>query len=265
MKPFADEKAAQVDTARDEATSPEPFLLAQAAPGGAPPRPPPVATADEPPPSGALATPSAATKKRWDELVRRVKVTKPGTRAEADQVIASILGTRSGASLVDDLHRVLSKKDRLVSHVVIDFRDKTTIPQEEEEVEGQQEGEAGLFSPRRRYAPLYTVYVGWDDYPGADNDMGSHVSGIFTSLVSGRSMMVETLFHELAHVWFIHAFTDPRRYGDDALPATGHTTFNGPAGVYDFIDPRFRNRLKAMITELEPVERAQRKKNKAAR
>ncbi len=265
MKPFADEKAAQVDAARDEATSSEPFLLAQAAPGGAPQ--PPAAPAEEQPPSGALATPPAATKKRWDELVRRVRITKPAARTEADQVIATFLGTRSGAGLVDDLYRVLSKKARLVSRVVIDFRDKTTIAQEEDEVEveGQQEGEAGLFSPGRRYAPVYTVYVGWDGYPGADNDMGSHVSGIFTSLVSGRSMMVETLFHELLHVWFIHAFTDPARYGDDDSPATGHTTFNGPAGAYDSIDSRFRNRLKAMIAELEPIEKAQRRKNKASR
>jgi len=249
MKPFSQEKDALVEAARQEAIDTEPVQIAQAGGGDG----------DAPDQKRSpMVKPSKSVKTKFKRLRGGVKIHPPGKKKDADNVIAIFMNTRSGQALVNDLDAVLYGPDGPKSKIEIDFRRKKRIPGEEE----NPTPPAGKFLPHRRDAKRYTVYVGWETGGASSGsiNIGSHVSGIFTTISHPLFFMAETLFHELLHVWFIHTFRDPIRYRDDSMPRTGHSGSSPDGRGYESIHPEFEKRLRRMLDELEEIEKALRKK-----
>lgn len=243
MAEFENEKRAHIDQPRIEGVSPEPFLHSSGKGQGE-------GRASATPTSPVQKTPQE-TLKRWNALVREIKISPPATREKVNNLIKILQTSKNGIRLIDDLHEVLTRKGGLASRLIIDFRAQKDIIGSVEEEGDHKNDRAGFFSPGYRYARLYTVYIGWDDHALNKYDDSSYVSGVNTTIKTSTAMMVKTLHHELLHVWFIHKFLN---IGGDDQPFTGHTTLDFK-GRYSDIHPDFERRVVAMIRELEVLEK----------
>lgn len=235
-------------TNRDDAVSQEPQGTRLASAGDNPSAPKP-----QGPDKSPFLKPSMDTLIKWKALVPKIAASPPGDAATAQHVIDILLQSRSGQTLVDDLHSALSVGGSLASTIKLDFRTHRNFPADEDGVTHPEA--AAFYTPGNRRARVYTVYVDWDlSVPGGGSfTISSIVSGVSTKIASGTAMMVESLFHEMLHVWFINSHRD-KKYGPDEDPQSGHTTYDEKANRYDFIEPEFHRRIVEILRELESME-----------
>lgn len=225
---FANEKDTGVVQARQEALSTEPYAPRtrgrSRAPAGK------TAEIFDAPPTDAL--------KDWGLIMGSRLRSKPAKYAPlAERVERRLLRTSAGVKLVADLQGQLGRR-RPPAMVNVTFTFPARFPASD-----FTEGVSGYFEPREPDQDEYDVYVGWER-----DELDAYakvISGVRTELKRGVSFMAQTLFHELLHVWFIHAH---RGLG------TGHGAFDGKRGQYDSIDPEFQKCLVAMLRQLELIE-----------
>lgn len=255
MSRFGDELAGPVGGARDAGVSTEPLKLAPADAG-----PPDAGTPDAGPEK--LASPqvktSPATRQRWDQLLAGIVTHPPATDDFAGRTITRLLQTRSGGQLVDDLHAAFHRKGRQFGRIRLDFRSPNDVPDDEllengeDSLEAETRSRGGKYWPMPRYQSLYTVYVGVETYKPHPGESGDYLSGYFRRVRSGPIKTVESLYHELLHLWFIHTHTDTARFRSDDIPFPGHSGMDG--NTYREMHPDFSARLHPMHDELEALE-----------
>ena len=166
---------------------------------------------------------------RWRQ-VGNLKETKPGKDwAIALDVIDRLLVLPSGQKLVDDLIPLLKRPEAPAAKIQVHFMDHTDFPEQGHDVA------AGYFTPDTDGEPGYDVFVQWEKSLRQNEFKRPPLQ----NLKSGKSLMAHTLFHELLHVWFIHAFPGA---------GTGHTS-------EDRMDPAFKKRLDAVIKDLELIDK----------
>jgi len=164
---------------------------------------------------------------RWG-LIGNLKETKPGSRwGEGLDVIGRVLVTPSGLQLVDDLRPLLKRADAPAAKIQVHFMDRTDFPEAHDDA-------AGYFDPDTGGEPQYDVFVQWEKNLGRRDFNKPPLQ----NLRAGKSLMAHSLFHEMLHVWFIHAFPGA---------GTGHS-----GGV---THPEFQKRLDAVIKDLEPLDK----------
>jgi hypothetical protein len=179
-------------------------------------------------PGTGLLVPSQKYTARW-RVIGNLKETIPGSRmGEALDVIDRLLVTPSGQKLVDDLMAVLKRVDAPAAKIQVHFMDHTKFPEQ-----GHDDA-AGYFDPDTSGEPQYDVFIQWEKNLGPRDFNKPPLQNLKT----GKSLMAHSLFHEMLHVWFIHAFPGA---------GTGHS-----GGV---THPEFQKRLDAVIKDLEPLDK----------
>lgn len=165
---------------------------------------------------------------RWNQIATLTEV-KPGKDwAKAADVIDRFLVIKSGQKLVDELIPVLKRAGAAAAKIRVHFMEHKDFPQQ-----GRQDA-AGYFTPEDPDEPRYDVFVDWEKNSGPLE----FIKPPLQNLRAGKSRMAHTLFHELLHVWFVHAYPGK---------GTGH--------VGDAMDPEFSKRLDAAVKDLEPLDK----------
>jgi hypothetical protein len=173
--------------------------------------------------------PTQTYMKRWQQ-VGNLKETKPGKDwAIALDVIDRLLVLPSGQKLVDDLIPLLKRPDAPAAKIQVHFMNRADFPEQGHDVA------AGYFTPDTDGEPQYDVFIQWEKNL-KPNDFAKFP---LQNLKLGKSLMAHSLFHELLHVWFIHAFPGA---------GTGHTS-------EDRMDPAFKKRVDAVIKDLELIDK----------
>ena len=175
----------------------------------------------------APPVPSGTYTTRWNQLATVTEV-KPGRDwAKALDVVDLLLVTRAAQKLVDDLKSSLKRAGAKIKVHVMELKD---FPEK-----GHTDA-AGYFTPETPGETSYDVFVMWEK-DLRPNDLFNR--GETKNLRRGQSFMAHSLFHELLHVWFIHAHRGA---------GTGHSG--------SVTHPEFAKRLDAVTLELEKLEQA---------
>jgi len=187
--------------------------------------------------------PAAGDRSCWSSLVE-IWLDDPRASALADRTIDRLFQTPSGRSLVRDLCQLTATSPaRSTSIIELHF---VSIPP------SCSEDSDGCFSPAEPGASRYTVMV--RIYPEEDDAQegtiafgeypGSTDCDVVFLFNQPESWMAQTLYHELLHLWFIHAFpARTRRF------PTGH----GVATRCEF-EPEFLELLDLNAEELAIAE-----------
>jgi hypothetical protein len=178
-------------------------------------------------PGNGPLVPSGKYTVRWNQIanLKEVKPSKDWTKA--GDVIDRLLVTPSGQHLVDDLIPLLGREGAPRAKIQVHFMDHKEFPEQ-----GHDDA-AGYFTPDTDGEPQYDVFIQWE------KDLGPRDFALppLQNLRKGKSRMAHSLFHEILHVWFIHAHPGE---------GTGHKG--------DSMHPDFKQRLDAMIKDLEPLD-----------
>jgi hypothetical protein len=179
------------------------------------------------PGTGPLVPPGKYTTK-WIQIAT-LKRAKPGKDwAIAADVIDRFLAIKSGQKLVDEITPLLKREGARAAKIDVHFTDHADFP-------GEGRGDAaGYFGPDEPGEPLYDVYVQWEKNMRASE----FIKPPLQNLRAGKSRMAHSLFHEILHVWFIHAHPGE---------GTGH--------VGERMHPEFGKRLDAATKDLEKVDK----------
>jgi hypothetical protein len=180
-------------------------------------------------PTRAPEVPSGKYFVRWNQIAV-LKEVKPGKDwAKAGEVSDRLLVTPSGQRLVDDLIPLLKRAGAPAAKIQIHVMFKQDFPEQ-----GHDDA-AGYFLPEEEGEPGYDVFIEWQKDAGP-NDF---TQPPLDKIKQGKSFMADTLFHELLHVWFIHAHPGK---------GTGH----GGGKT----DPEFEKRELDFIKDLERLEKS---------
>jgi hypothetical protein len=176
----------------------------------------------------APLTPPGKYTVRWTRMatLREVKPGKDWVKAE--ETIERLLVTTSGQKLVDDLLPLLKRGGTPAATIKVRFMDHKDFPEQ------NHDDAAGYYFPEEAGEPSYDVFIQWEKNLGPLE----FIKPPFQNLRAGKSRMAHTLFHELAHVWFIHAFPGE---------GTGH--------IGDKMHPEFSKRLDAALKDLERLDK----------
>jgi hypothetical protein len=161
----------------------------------------------------------------------------------AGRAIDRLLKTAHGVWLTTELCTVLREPstNKLTSRVRVSFVD--ALPQ------GASDG-LGCFRPATRFADVYEIFVrnASEDLHPDTIVFGEYPANSECAVVflyrEPESWMAQTLYHELLHVWFLHA-----RAGQELEYPTGH----GNAGRCEF-EAEFLLLLDAFARELAALE-----------
>lgn len=188
--------------------------------------------------------PGENARESWDSMVASnfPEIREPRRRAE--EAIRRMLATPSGAQLVNNLWmRFCGRRSRCGTRVTVFFVDR--LPP-------QRSGDdtSGFFDPSIPDQPQYQVWVR-NQIPSPTGDRVISLGGEWPGGTSfdirfthddPESSMANTLYHELLHVWFIHAQRD-------AVFPTGHGNV-----LREEIEPVFLRRIRTFIGELDALE-----------
>ena len=179
-------------------------------------------------PGSGLVVPSQKYTARWKQI-GNLKEAKPGSAwGTALDVIDRVLVTPSGQKLVDDLIPLLKRVGAPAAMIQAHFMDHTEFPEQ-----GHDDA-AGYFDPETSGEAQYDVFIQWEKNLGPRDFNKPPLQ----NLRAGKSLMAHSLFHEMLHVWFIHAFPGA---------GTGHSGGR--------THPDFQKRLDAIIKDLEPLDK----------
>jgi hypothetical protein len=166
---------------------------------------------------------------RWNQIA--TVDANPGRALPTALDVANLLlVTKTAQTLVDDLRSRFNRSGQAKPKIHAHFMELKDFPEK-----GHTDA-AGYFKPETPDEASYDVYVMWEK-DLRPNDLFNR--GETRNLRRGQSFMAHSLFHELLHVWFIHAHRGA---------GTGHS-----GGV---MHPEFAKRLEAVTLELEKLEQA---------
>lgn len=178
----------------------------------------------------------------WRELITTELLPgDPARDAEAAEAMERMRRTASGADLVNTLFRMFCGGDECRSNITVSFVER--LPSHATEA-------SGFFEPNARNQRNYTVWIesrpprrpgrlgqsGGIDWPGG-SPIDFHIR-----IGDNASIMANTLYHELLHIWFIH---QRRR----AVFRTGHGDV-----MQGEIEPEFYGLLQQFGREMETLE-----------
>lgn len=178
----------------------------------------------------------------WRELITTELLPgDPARDAEAAEAMERMRRTASGADLVNTLFRMFCGGDECRSNITVSFVE--SLPSHATEA-------SGFFEPNARNQRNYTVWIesrpprrpgrlgqsGGIDWPGGSS-IDFHIR-----IGDNASIMANTLYHELLHIWFIH---QRRR----AVFRTGHGDV-----MQGEIEPEFYGLLQQFGREMETLE-----------
>jgi hypothetical protein len=189
-------------------------------------------------------TPGVDADDSWRELITTELLPGDPTRdAEAAEAMQRMRRTASGADLVNTLWRMFCGSGECSSNITVSFVE--TLPSHATEA-------SGFFEPNARNQPNYTVWIESrrprrTDLPdrsrGIDWPGGAPID-FHINIHDNASIMANTLYHELLHIWFLHV----RRR---ALLRTGHGDV-----MRGEIEPEFLGLLQQFGSEMETLEAA---------
>jgi hypothetical protein len=187
-------------------------------------------------------TPGVDADDSWRELITTELLPgDPARDAEAAEAMERMRRTASGADLVNTLWRMFCGSGECRSNITVSF--VASLPSHATEA-------SGFFEPNARNQLNYTVWIesrrprrsgpgvrsGGIDWPGGSS-IDFHIS-----IQDNASIMANTLYHELLHIWFLHA-----RRG--AAYRTGHGDV-----MQGEIEPEFLGLLRQFGREMETLE-----------
>jgi hypothetical protein len=163
----------------------------------------------------------------WGKIAS-LKEARPGKDwAIAADVIDRFLAIKAGQKLVDEITPLLKRPGAAAAKIQVRFMDHKDFPGE------GREDAAGYYAPNEPDEPLYDVYVQWEK----NRRPNEFIIGELQTLRLGKSRMAHSLFHEILHVWFIHAYPGE---------GTGHRGGK--------IHEEFGKRMDAALKDLEKVD-----------
>ncbi len=187
-------------------------------------------------------TPGVDADDSWRELVNSELLPGDPVRdAEAAEAMQRMRRTASGAELLNNLWSMFCGSGTCRSNITVSFVE--TLPSHATEA-------SGFFEPNARNQPNYTVWIESRrprraDLPGRSRGIdwpGGSSSDFHIDIHDNASIMANTLYHEILHIWFIHA----RRR---ALFPTGHDDV-----MQGQIEPEFLGMLRQFGGEMETLE-----------
>jgi hypothetical protein len=179
-------------------------------------------------PGTGLLVPSVKYVQRWKKIATLTEA-KPGRDwAIALDVIDRMLVTKAGQKLVDEITPELKREGAPAAKIRVRFMDNKDFPGT------GREDAAGYFAPDTPDEPAYDVYVQWEK----NQRPSDFTPGPLKNLLAGKSRMAHSLFHEILHVWFIHAHPGE---------GTGH--------VGEKMHTEFGKRLDAATADLEKLDK----------
>lgn len=179
-------------------------------------------------PGTAPLVPSGKYTVRWNQIAELTEAKPTKDWVKAAEVIERLLVTKAGQKLVDDLTPRLKREGAASAKIKVHFMDHKDFPEE-----GRQDA-AGYYTPLEDGEPRYDVFVQWEK----NRTPLEFIKPPLQNLRTGKSHMAHSLYHELLHVWFIHAHPGL---------GTGHEG--------DKMMPEFAEGLEAMVKSLEPIDK----------
>jgi hypothetical protein len=191
-------------------------------------------------PRGAPALrrkPGENAKESWDAMARtELDPDEDQRRAPVKDAVDRFLRIPEGAKLMNEVWTLFCNEQECRTSITVRFVDN--LPPGDE-------GASGVTTPEARGAKAYVLYVHYQkDYPslhkeGRKSEWPIDKPQLVSHTHDPASIMGETLFHEMLHVWFMNA-----RHGKIAW--TGH----GAKGV----EPEFLQRLQTATGQFEELE-----------
>lgn len=188
-------------------------------------------------------TPGVDADDSWRELVTTELLPGiPDLDAEASEAMRRMRATASGADLVNTLWRMFCGSGQCRSNITVSFVEQ--LPTNATEA-------SGFFEPNARNRPNYTVWI-QSRQPRRPNQLsqsrgidwpGGSPIDFHINISDNASIMANTLYHEMLHVWHIHA----RR-------RASHPTGHGDV-MQGEIEPEFLTSLQRFGAEMETLER----------
>jgi hypothetical protein len=188
-------------------------------------------------------------------------------RADAREAVERTAAATAGAWLFDQLE---GENDKGKPNIKV-LQDSRIEMQFTYNPPKKEKGNMGSFLPDRSAAAEYTVYVDMNDHqalgtampaekdstlPAPNSTYGGGGRTVPSYVVERPSLLAETLFHELLHIWFINTigrkgFFAPgaAEFGDSVNEPTGH--MDESKGE---IDSRFLKHLRDFAVDVYRVE-----------
>lgn len=184
--------------------------------------------------TGAADAPTAETLAKWRSVCRdQPPVRHPNHQATDAIALAAhrsardrMLSTRAGQRLMNDVYTALARPGSSRATIRVTFSRTSDFP--------EVHSDANYFAPGTAGEPEYEIWIAWQFNLGPNDSPGTGNPGFY----KGSSLMAQALFHEIMHVWFVHAHPDAADAGD-----LGHG------------HPVFQSREDEVVAELLDIER----------